>query len=183
MGASAEYANEALKQWRLTPQRHVRTELSLSGVAADHRRSRSRRRQRADGRGEGNPYTIDSPNFLPPGAPASNLTGPNFTLPFPSSPSGHAGFGAPCSGPAAVPWSERYRLYFRFGRVQRVTRDNTGQVRPLEPRTFVVTLASGRRERPQPDLPWASTGPSRRVKASRKGGRLPTTCSTTHLRP
>ena len=31
--------------------------------------------------------------FSPLGAPASNLTGPNFTPPFPAYPSGHAGFG------------------------------------------------------------------------------------------
>ena len=31
--------------------------------------------------------------FKPLGAPASNLTGPNFTPPFPAYPSGHAGFG------------------------------------------------------------------------------------------
>ena len=31
--------------------------------------------------------------FMPLGAPASNLTGPNFTPPFPAYPSGHAGFG------------------------------------------------------------------------------------------
>jgi len=30
---------------------------------------------------------------MPLGAPASNLTGPNFTPPFPAYPSGHAGFG------------------------------------------------------------------------------------------
>ena len=33
------------------------------------------------------------PTFMPLGAPASNLTGPNFTPPFPAYPSGHAGFG------------------------------------------------------------------------------------------
>src|SRR5438874_5124685 len=45
------------------------------------------------GLGDGNPYTIGDPNFMPLGAPASNLTGPNFTPPFPAYPSGHAGFG------------------------------------------------------------------------------------------
>ena len=45
------------------------------------------------GLGDGNPDTIGDTNFMPLGAPASNLTGPNFTPPFPAYPSGHAGFG------------------------------------------------------------------------------------------
>ena len=45
------------------------------------------------GLGDGNPATIADPNFIPLGAPASNLNGPNFTPPFPAYPSGHATFG------------------------------------------------------------------------------------------
>src|SRR6476620_4548730 len=45
------------------------------------------------GLGDGNPDTVGDVNFMPLGAPASNLTGPNFTPPFPAYPSGHAGFG------------------------------------------------------------------------------------------
>ena len=45
------------------------------------------------GAGDGNPATVGDPTFTPLGAPASNLTGPNFTPPFPAYPSGHAGFG------------------------------------------------------------------------------------------
>ena len=36
--------------------------------------------------GDGNPDTIGDINFMPLGAPASNLTGPNFTPPFPAYP-------------------------------------------------------------------------------------------------
>jgi hypothetical protein len=43
--------------------------------------------------GDGNSATTGDPRFLPLGAPASNLTGPDFTPPFPAYPSGHAGFG------------------------------------------------------------------------------------------
>src|SRR6185503_1011827 len=43
--------------------------------------------------GDGNSATAGDPSFRPLGAPASNLTGPNFTPPFPAYPSGHAGFG------------------------------------------------------------------------------------------
>ena len=45
------------------------------------------------GAGDGNPRHLGDPTFSPLGAPASNLTGPNFTPPFPAYPSGHAGFG------------------------------------------------------------------------------------------
>src|SRR5439155_12208338 len=44
-------------------------------------------------RGDGNRATTGDPSFTPLGAPASNLTGPNFTPPFPSYPSGHGAFG------------------------------------------------------------------------------------------
>src|SRR5256885_13497101 len=45
------------------------------------------------GLGDGNASTTGDLTFTPMGAPASNLTGPNFTPPFPSYPSGHGGFG------------------------------------------------------------------------------------------
>src|SRR5438034_6422317 len=45
------------------------------------------------GLGDGNASTTGDPTFTPMGAPASNLSGPNFTPPFPSYPSGHGGFG------------------------------------------------------------------------------------------
>jgi len=45
------------------------------------------------GLGDGNPATTGDPSWSPLGAPASNLVAVNFTPPFPSYPSGHAGFG------------------------------------------------------------------------------------------
>src|SRR6185436_19540668 len=45
------------------------------------------------GLGDGNPDTMADLSFMPLGAPASNLSGPNFTPPFPAYPSGHAGLG------------------------------------------------------------------------------------------
>src|SRR5256714_14802080 len=45
------------------------------------------------GLGDGNASTTGDLAFTPMSAPASNLTGPNFTPPFPSYPSGHGGFG------------------------------------------------------------------------------------------
>lgn len=89
------------------------------------------------GTGDGNPHTIGDPTFSPLGAPASNLTGPNFTPPFPAYPSGHAGFGG-----ALFQTLRRFygRDDVRFTLVSDeyngVTRDHAGQVRPLKPRSF-----------------------------------------------
>ncbi|HVP31894.1 MAG TPA: vanadium-dependent haloperoxidase [Myxococcota bacterium] len=89
------------------------------------------------GAGDGNPDTIGDPTFSPLGAPASNLMGPNFTPPFPSYPSGHAGFGG-----AVFQTLRRFygrdRIAFTFvsDELNGVTRDNAGNVRPLRPRRF-----------------------------------------------
>ena len=45
------------------------------------------------GQGDGNGLTFGDPDFSPLAAPASNLLLNNFTPPFPTYPSGHAGFG------------------------------------------------------------------------------------------
>jgi hypothetical protein len=89
------------------------------------------------GLGDGNPDTVGDVNFMPLGAPASNLSGPNFTPPFPAYPSGHAGFGG-----AIFQVMRRFfgtdNIAFTFvsdefnGR----TRDNNGNIRPYRPRSF-----------------------------------------------
>ena len=89
------------------------------------------------GLGDGNPSTAGDTTFSPLGAPASNLTGPNFTPPFPAYPSGHAGFGGALF--------EMLRKYYRSDRIpftfisdefNGVTRDNKGIVRPVVERSF-----------------------------------------------
>ena len=89
------------------------------------------------GAGDGNPATIGDLNFTPLGAPATNLTGPNFTPPFPTYPSGHAGFGGAVFqilrrfyGTDHIPFT------FVSDEYNGVTQDNTGAVRPLIPRSF-----------------------------------------------
>jgi hypothetical protein len=89
------------------------------------------------GAGDGNPDTLGDTNFWPLGAPGSNVSGPNFTPPFPSYPSGHAGFGGTL-----------FQILRRFYRTDDIaftfvsdefngtTRDNNGNVRPLRPRSF-----------------------------------------------
>ena len=81
--------------------------------------------------------TLTDPAFMPLGAPASNLTGPNFTPPFPAYPSGHAGFGGALFqalrrfyGTDAIPFT------FVSDEFNGVTLDHDGNVRPRVERTF-----------------------------------------------
>jgi hypothetical protein len=89
------------------------------------------------GAGDGNAATVGDPTWTPLGAPASNLTGPNFTPPFPSYPSGHAGFGG-----ALFQVLRRFYgtddIAFTFvsDELNGVTRGNDGIARPLLPRSF-----------------------------------------------
>jgi len=89
------------------------------------------------GAGDGNPATSGDPTFSPLGAPASNLTAPNFTPPFPAYPSGHAGFGG-----ALFQTLRRFYgtddIAFTFvsDEFSGATRDNQGNMRPLIPRSF-----------------------------------------------
>jgi hypothetical protein len=89
------------------------------------------------GVGDGNPGTLGDPTFMPLGAPASNLTGPNFTPPFPSYPSGHAGFGG-----ALFQILRRYyktddiQFTFMSDEYNGVTKANDGRPRPVIIRKF-----------------------------------------------
>ncbi|MFL6504645.1 MAG: vanadium-dependent haloperoxidase, partial [Candidatus Udaeobacter sp.] len=89
------------------------------------------------GLGDGNPDTIGDINFTPLGAPASNLTGPNFTPPFPTYPSGHAGIGG-----ALFETIRRFygtdEIAFTFvsDEFNGQTRDHNGNIRPYRPRSF-----------------------------------------------
>jgi hypothetical protein len=89
------------------------------------------------GAGDGNSGTTGDPTFHPLGAPASNLTGPNFTPPFPAYPSGHATFGG-----ALFQTLRRYyhtddiAFTFTSDEFDGKTIDNAGLVRQLKPRSF-----------------------------------------------
>jgi hypothetical protein len=89
------------------------------------------------GLGDGNRATVGDPTFVPLGAPASNLTGPDFTPPFPAYPSGHAGFG----GALFEVLRQFYRtdnIAFTFvsDEYNGVTVGADGVVRPRKPRRF-----------------------------------------------
>ena len=87
--------------------------------------------------GDGNEGTVGDLTFTPLGAPASNLSGPNFTPPFPAYPSGHATFGATMFqilrrfyGTDDIPFT------FVSDEFNGVTRGSDDTVRPLLPRSF-----------------------------------------------
>jgi PAP2 superfamily len=86
---------------------------------------------------DGSGAASKTPLFTPLGAPASNLNGPNFTPPFPSYASGHAVFGgALFQTLRAVYGRDDIAFDFISDEYNGVTKDNTGQVRPLKPRSF-----------------------------------------------
>jgi hypothetical protein len=87
--------------------------------------------------GDGNPLTVGDPSFMPLGAPASNLAGPNFTPPFPAYPSGHAGFGgAIFQILRAFYGTDAIAFTIVSDEFNGVTRGSDGVVRPLIPRSF-----------------------------------------------
>lgn len=89
------------------------------------------------GLGDGNAATIGDPAFFPLGAPASNLTGPNFTPPFPAYPSGHAVFGGALFETLRNFYhTDHIAFTFVSDELNGQTVDNAGSVRPLRPRSF-----------------------------------------------
>jgi hypothetical protein len=89
------------------------------------------------GAGDGNAATVGDPTYTPLGAQASNISGPNYTPPFPSYPSGHAGFaGAVFETMRKFFGTDTMTFTIVSDELNGVTRDNKGNVRPLAPRTF-----------------------------------------------
>lgn len=89
------------------------------------------------GTGDGNDDTIGDPDWMPLGAPASNLAGPNFTPPFPAYPSGHAAFGGALFQTLRRFYgTDAIAFTFTSDEWNGATRDPDGNVRPLRPRSF-----------------------------------------------
>src|SRR5262249_31618096 len=89
------------------------------------------------GLGDGNAETPGDPTFTPLGAPASNTNGPNFTPPFPSYPSGHAGFGGAVFQVLRDEFgTDDVAFAFVSDELDGKTKDADGNVRPLVPRYF-----------------------------------------------
>ncbi len=89
------------------------------------------------GLGDGNRRTGGDPNFTPLGAQSSNLAGPNFTPPFPSYPSGHAGIGgAMFEALRQFYGTDRITFTFVSDEFNGMTVGNDGQIRPYRLRIF-----------------------------------------------
>ena len=89
------------------------------------------------GLGDGNASTIGDPTFSPLGSPASNLPGPNFTPPFPSYPSGHAGFGGAVFQMLRKFYgTDHIGFTFESAEFNGMTLNPDGTVRPTEKRSF-----------------------------------------------
>jgi len=97
------------------------------------------------GLGDGNPDTQADTGWTPLGAPASNLIGPNFTPPFPSYVSGHAGFCGSTFHTLRRLWGDQVPFTFVSDEFNGITRDNRGKVRPRLPRSY-ATLTQAEEE-------------------------------------
>jgi hypothetical protein len=95
------------------------------------------------GAGDGNGNTAGDGTFTPLGAPASNLTGPNFTPPFPTYPSGHATFGGALFEVLRTFYGrDDIAFSFMSDEFNGVTRGSDGQVRPEQVRHFASFSAA-----------------------------------------
>jgi membrane-associated phospholipid phosphatase len=100
------------------------------------------------GLGDGNPATLGDPGWTPFGAPASNLSGPNFTPPFPAYVSGHAGLGGALFHMLRHLYGDRIPFTFVSDEFNGITRDNQGRTRPRLARSF-GTLSQAEEENGQ----------------------------------
>jgi hypothetical protein len=84
-----------------------------------------------------NPNTVQSISWTPLGAPLSNGNGPNFTPPFPSYPSGHSTFQPTVAQILRhILGTDNILFTFVSDEYNGLTKDNQGNTRPLQPRTF-----------------------------------------------
>ncbi|MFA5983666.1 MAG: phosphatase PAP2 family protein [Methylococcaceae bacterium] len=137
--ASVQHTNNALKLARLLAL--VNTSMADAGIASwDSKWYYQRWRPIGGIRGadtDGNPNTPVDTNFSPLGGQATNLTGPNFTPPFPAYPSGHATFGGSLFQMLRNFYgTDNISFSFVSDEFNGVNKDNSGKIRPLKPRSF-----------------------------------------------
>lgn len=89
------------------------------------------------GETDGNAATTTQATWEPLGAPATNLTGPNFTPPFPAYPSGHSTFGSALFQTLRnVYGSDDVEFSLVSDEYNGVNKDNQGNVRPAVVRNY-----------------------------------------------
>jgi hypothetical protein len=82
---------------------------------------------------QGNPYLKPNPTWYPLGGQATNTSGPNFTPPFPSYPSGHAVFGGGVFEVLRSYYPDKTPFVFVSDEFNGQNYSDTGQLQPLEP--------------------------------------------------
>lgn len=98
---------------------------------------------------DGNSDTVGDPTYVPLCSPASNLAGPNFTPPFPSYPSGHAGFGGALFETLRNFFgTDDISFSFTSDEFNGVTKGATGNVRPRIQR-YYASLSEAEEENGQ----------------------------------
>ncbi len=89
------------------------------------------------GLGDGNPLTFGDANFTPLGSPSSNLAANDFTPPFPTYPSGHAGFGGAAFGVLRLIYgTDEIPFSFISDEFNGITTDSQGNIRPVVERVY-----------------------------------------------
>ncbi len=86
--------------------------------------------------GTGNPDTQPDPTWYPLGGQATNETGPNFTPPFPSYPSGHATFGAALFEVLRSYWPDNTHFTFVSDEFDGMNYSDTSQLQKLQPVSY-----------------------------------------------
>lgn len=89
------------------------------------------------GLGDENPLTFGDTSFTPLGSPSSNTFERDFTPPFPSYPSGHAGLGSAVFNVLRLFYgSDQISFSFVSDEFNGITTDSAGNVRPLIQRSY-----------------------------------------------
>ena len=135
--------------------RRLGVEVLLRLLAPGHRHPRVRSRHRAR---PGSATAIRRPSAIRPSRRSARrpatCTGPNFTPPFPSYPSGHAGFGGALFQTLRRFYgTDRIAVHLRLGRVQRRDAWTTRATCARCCRALHIAVAGRGGERPEPHLP------------------------------